>query len=60
MEIRTTPLERLLQLRGVTEQLGDEFNLQQFMDEFPAAGMIPVSLIRWEMTGIEDEIKKLW
>jgi len=30
------------------------------MDEFLAAGMIPMSLIRWEMTGFEDEIKKLW
>jgi hypothetical protein len=29
------------------------------MDEFLAAGMIPMSLIRWEMTGFEDEIKKL-
>jgi len=40
--------------------LGDKFNLQQFMDEFLAAGMIPMSLIRWEMTGFEGEIKKLW
>jgi len=28
------------------------------MDEFLTAGMIPMSLIRWEMTGFEDEIKK--
>lgn len=41
-------------------QLGEDFNLKQFMDEFLAAGMIPMSLIRWEMTGYEDEIKKLW
>jgi hypothetical protein len=30
------------------------------LDEFLAAGMIPLSLIRWEMTGLDDEIKKLW
>ena len=42
------------------KQLGDAFNLRQFMDEYLAAGMIPMSLIRWEMTGFEDEIKKLW
>jgi hypothetical protein len=30
------------------------------MDDFHAAGMIPVSLIRWEMTGLTDEIEKLW
>ncbi len=41
-------------------QLGDKFVLRNFIDEFLAAGMIPFSLIRWEMTGYEDEIKKLW
>jgi uncharacterized protein (DUF885 family) len=41
-------------------QLGDKFNLRQFIDEFLAAGMIPMSLTRWEMTGYNDEIKKLW
>ncbi|NOR14066.1 MAG: DUF885 family protein, partial [Candidatus Aminicenantes bacterium] len=46
--------------RDRAQQLGDEFNLRQFMDEFLAAGMIPMSLIRWEMTGYDDEIKKLW
>jgi hypothetical protein len=50
-------LEKLLTDRAM--QLGDKFNLRQFMDEFLAAGMIPVSLTRWEMTGFEDEIKKL-
>jgi uncharacterized protein (DUF885 family) len=46
--------------RDRAKQLGDEFNLRQFMDEFLAAGMIPISLIRWEMTGYDDEIKELW
>jgi uncharacterized protein (DUF885 family) len=41
------------------EQLGDKFNPGQFIDEFLAAGMIPMSLIRWEMTGLDDEIKLL-
>jgi hypothetical protein len=41
-------------------QLGDTFVLRDFLDEFLAAGMIPFSLIRWEMTGYEDEIEKLW
>jgi hypothetical protein len=41
-------------------QLGDKFVLREFIDEFLAAGMIPFSLIRWEMTGYEDEIQKLW
>jgi len=46
--------------RDRAKQLGDEFNLRQFMDEFLAAGMIPMSLIRWEMMGFDDEIEKLW
>jgi len=32
-------------------QLGPGFSLQRFMDDVNAAGMIPVSMIRWEMTG---------
>jgi len=46
--------------RDRSQQLGDAFNLKAFMDEFLAAGVIPLSLIRWEMTGYDDEIKKLW
>jgi len=46
--------------RDRAKQLGDEFNLRKFMDEFLASGMIPMSLIRWEMTGYDDEIKELW
>ncbi len=51
-------LERLMADRAM--QLGDTFNLQEFMDSFFASGMIPISLTRWEMTGLDDEIKKLW
>ncbi len=39
---------------------GEKFSLKRFMDEFFASGMIPVSLIRWEMTGLEDEIRRMW
>ncbi|MEE8604699.1 MAG: DUF885 family protein [Candidatus Aminicenantaceae bacterium] len=49
--------ERLLADRAM--QLGNSFNLQRFMDDFFASGMIPISLARWEMTGFDDEIKKL-
>lgn len=47
-------------LRDRAQQLGDDFTLKKFMDDFYAAGVIPTSLIRWEMTGYDDEIKKLW
>jgi hypothetical protein len=32
-------------------QLGTSFTMKRFMDEFDAAGLIPISLIRWELTG---------
>lgn len=51
-------LERLLSDRA--RQLGDQFDLGKFHDEFLAAGMIPLSLIRWEMTGLDDVVKELW
>lgn len=51
-------LERLLSDRA--RQLGDQFDLGKFHDEFLAAGMIPISLIRWEMTGLDDVVKEIW
>lgn len=47
-------------IRDRAQQLGDDFVLQDFIDEYLSAGMIPPTLIRWEMTGQDDEIKKLW
>lgn len=41
-------------------QLGDDFILKDFHDTFMAAGRLPLSLIRWEMTGLEDEVSELW
>jgi uncharacterized protein (DUF885 family) len=34
-----------------SHQLGDAFSLRRFFDEFNAAGMMPVSLIYWQLTG---------
>ena len=39
---------------------GDEFVLGELIDNFRNAGTVPISLIRWEMTGLEDEIERLW
>ena len=41
-------------------QLGDDFVLKDFHDTFMAAGRLPISLIRWEMTGLDDEVRELW
>jgi hypothetical protein len=38
---------------------GKAYSLKKFIDEMFAKGIIPASLIRWEMTGLEDEMKKL-
>ena len=36
---------------------GRDFNLKTFHDDFLAVGRIPISLIRWELTGNDDEIR---
>lgn len=41
-------------------QLGENFRLQDFHDELMAAGRLPLSLIRWEMTGHTDGIADFW
>ena len=50
-------LEKLL--AEVAMQEGDGFDIQSFHDRFRAAGSIPISLIRWEMTGQDDEIRTM-
>jgi uncharacterized protein (DUF885 family) len=49
---------RLLSDRAL--QLGDKFDLGAFHDAFLAAGSIPISLIRWEMTGHDDQVREFW
>jgi uncharacterized protein (DUF885 family) len=41
-------------------QLGDKFGLKQFHDEFMAAGRLPMSVIRYDMTGFDDEVRHFW
>ena len=40
-------------------QLGNDFTLRQFFDDFMGGGIIPISLTRWELTGFEDQMKLL-
>ncbi len=47
-------------MRDYSQQQGDDFVVKEFMDEFFESGLIPMSLIRWEMTGLDDEVSKLW
>lgn len=43
-----------------SRQLGDKFSPRRFHDEFLAAGRMPVALIRYELTGLDDEIRQMW
>jgi hypothetical protein len=38
-------------LQAVQRRLGTAFTFRKFMDGFLAAGQIPISLVRWEVTG---------
>ena len=41
-------------------QLGDDFDLKAFHDALMNSGRLPLSLLRWEMTGLDDEVKHFW
>ena len=51
-------MQRLL--ADVRRQQGEDFSLREFHDAFMAAGRLPISLLRWDMTGLTDEVEKLW
>ncbi len=48
-------IEALMAERAL--DLGDDFTLSRFLEEVMAAGVIPVSMIRWELTGRDDQIR---
>ena len=49
--------ERLLADYGKqAEERGEMFSLPRFFEAMNSAGCIPFSLIRWEMTGLSDEV----
>lgn len=53
-----TQIEQLVSQRAF--QLGDDFDLGEFHDDFLSRGMIPITLIRWEMAGLDDEARTVW
>ncbi len=50
-------LEDLMRERA--HQLGKDFSLRRYFDEVNGAGLIPVSLIRWQLTGQDDQIRAI-
>ncbi|TCO77020.1 DUF885 family protein [Chromatocurvus halotolerans] len=53
-----TQIEQLISERAF--QLGDDFDLGEFHDDFLSRGIIPVTLIRWEMAGLDDSARAVW
>jgi len=41
------------------EVRGEPFELKTFFDRLNEIDSIPISLARWEMTGLDDEIRAL-
>jgi uncharacterized protein (DUF885 family) len=51
-------IEKLLSERK--QEQGDRFRMKRFMEDFNAAGLIPASLIRWELAGRQsDDCKRM-
>jgi len=46
-------------MRVVARQQGEDFIMQRFMDTFLSSGIIPTSLVRWEMTGDETHYRSI-
>ena len=53
-------LERTLaDYAKIKEDRGEVFLLRDFFDELNRVDSIPISLARWEMTGLDDEVRQL-
>ncbi|MGQ0429081.1 MAG: DUF885 family protein [Gammaproteobacteria bacterium] len=45
--------------RERAHQLGEGFSMRRYFDDVNGAGMIPVSLIRWQLTGYDDQLRSI-
>ena len=41
-------------------QLGEKFDMKEFHDRLMGIGSIPIALLRWEMTGLDDQMAQIW
>jgi hypothetical protein len=60
LDYQVTKFEIYKLLRDRMRQQGDQFGLRDFHDQLLATGQIAVALARWEMAGIDDDVKHLW
>jgi|GEM_PF-4262101 len=51
-------LEDLMRASGPTS-VGDAFTLKRWFEKVSSAGIIPVSLIRWQLTGKDEESRAI-
>jgi hypothetical protein len=56
-EIGKIQIERMLAERRL--ERGDKFTLREFHDYLWSNGNVPLSLLRWELLGLDDDIKKV-
>lgn len=56
-EVGKLQIERMLAEQRLQE--GDKFNLRAFHDYVWSNGNVPLSLQRWELLGLDDDIKKV-
>lgn len=56
--IGSMQLQKLLVDRR--RQLGDKFSIKDYHDYLMNTGRLPVSLLRYDLTGHDDEVRKLW
>ena len=40
-------------------QLGDGFSLRKFFDDLNATGLIPATMVRWELAGMSDDVARV-
>jgi hypothetical protein len=53
-------LERALaDFAKLKEEAGEEFRMRDFFDTLNSIDSIPIALARWEMTGLDDEIREI-
>jgi len=56
----TGKIQSELLLAERRQQLGERFVMQTFMDAFNAAGLVPTSLLRWQLTGrLPDDVRAM-
>jgi hypothetical protein len=51
-------IERIIMDTG--RQQGKDFTLYNFFDQFYGAGIMPITLVGWQMTGDDSEVKSLF